>query len=76
MRHLACRTLRLLLSFAVAEGHIERNPARGLRIKGLHPREVYWQDNELNTFIKAAQRAGRPSLGLAAKLGRSRAARG
>jgi integrase len=68
MRHLAYRTLRLLLSFAVAEGHIERNPARGLRIKGLRAREVYWTTEQVEAFVKAAHESGRPSLALAAHL--------
>ena len=69
MRHLVYRTLRLLLSFAVAEGHLERNPARGLRIKGLRPREIYWTANQLETFNRAAvESCARPSLALAAHL--------
>jgi integrase len=68
MRHLAYRTLRLLLSFAVAEGHIERNPARGLRIRGLRPREIYWTTNQMEAFVKAAETGGRASLALAAHL--------
>jgi site-specific recombinase XerD len=68
MRHLAYRTLRLLLSFAVAEGHIERNPARGLRIRGLRAREIYWTTNQVEAFNKAAKAGGRASLALAAHL--------
>jgi Phage integrase family len=68
MRHLGYRTLRLLLSFAVAEGHIERNPARGLRIKGLRPREIYWTVDQVELFNRAAHRSGRPSLALAGHL--------
>jgi integrase len=69
MRHLAYRTLRLLLSFAISEGHIERNPARGLRIKGARPREVYWTTEQVEAFIKAAETSERPSLALAVRLG-------
>jgi hypothetical protein len=68
MRHLAYRTLRLLLSFAVAEGHIERNPARGLRIKGSRPRDAYFTDNQQKAFTDAAVGADRRSLALAARL--------
>ena len=68
MRHLAYRTLRLLLSFSVAEGHLERNPARGLRIKGLRPREIYWTSDQVETLVRAAQSMERPSLALAAQL--------
>jgi site-specific recombinase XerD len=68
MRHLAYRTLRLLLSFAVAEGHIERNPARGLRIKGASPREIYWTINQLAALHRTALANERPSLALAAHL--------
>jgi integrase len=68
MRHLAYRTLRLLLSFAVAEGHLQRNPARGLRIKGLRPRETYWRAEQLSTLVETAQANGHPSLALAAVL--------
>jgi integrase len=68
MRHLAYRTLRLLLSFAVAEGHIERNPARGLRIKSPRPRETYWTAEQVEAFNKTARARGRPSLALAAYL--------
>ena len=68
MRHLAYRTLRLLLSFAVAEGHLERNPARGLRIKGLRPREIYWTTDQVEALVRAAQSTGRSSLALAAQL--------
>jgi hypothetical protein len=68
MRHLAYRTLRLLLSFAAAEGHVERNPARGLRIKGLRPRETYWTAGQVEAFNKVAHASGRPSLALAAHL--------
>src|SRR5262249_33813693 len=69
MRHLAYRTLRLLLSFAVTEGHLARNPALGLRIKGPRPREVYFSDEQLKALISTAQTIGRPSIGLATKLG-------
>jgi hypothetical protein len=69
MRHLAYRTLRLLLSFAVAEGHLERNPARGLRIKGSRPRDVYWTAEQVESFIRAAEASERQSLGLAVCLG-------
>jgi hypothetical protein len=69
MRHLAYRTLRLLLSFAVAEGSLERNPAKGLRIKGSRPREVYWMPEQQKTFKDAARAAGRPSMALATDIG-------
>ena len=69
MRHLAYRTLRLLLSFAVAEGHLERNPAKGLRIKGSRPRDVYWTVEQVQAFIRAAEASERSSLALAAHLG-------
>ena len=69
MRHLAYRTLRLLLSFAVAEGHLERNPARGLRIRGSQPREIYWTAEQVEAFIRAAGTSERPSLALAVQLG-------
>jgi integrase len=68
MRHLAYRTLRLLLSFATAEGHIERNPARGLRIKAPRPREIYWTAPQVDAFLKAADGDGRTSLALAVHL--------
>ena len=68
MRHLAYRTLRLLLSFAVAEGHIERNPARGLRIKGAAPREIYWTVEQLTVLDQTAHDNQRPSLAVATHL--------
>jgi integrase len=69
MRHLAYRTLRFLLGFDVAEGHLERNPARGLRIRNTRSRDVYWMAEQVEHFIKAAEASGRPSLALAVQLG-------
>jgi integrase len=63
------RVLRILLGFAVDEGEIDRNPAEKMRIKGRPPRDQVWTPEQVEAFVAAACAMGRPSVGLAARLG-------
>jgi integrase len=63
------RVLRLLLAFAVDEGEIERNPAEKMRLKGSPPRDQVWTPEQIDALVRAADAAGRPSIGLAVLLG-------
>ncbi|TVR81582.1 MAG: hypothetical protein EA405_08140, partial [Rhodospirillales bacterium] len=63
------RVLRLLLRYAVDEGYILHNPAAKLRMVATPPRQMIWSDDQIATFIGAAEKAGRRSLALAVLLG-------
>jgi integrase len=63
------RVLRILLGFAVDEGELERNPAERMRIKGSPPRRQVWTSEQIDAFVAAAVTEGRPSIGLAVRLG-------
>ncbi len=64
----AIATLRRLLSFAVDEEWIERNPADRMRIKAPESRAVVWTDAQVAAFCDTARAMGRPSMALAALL--------
>ncbi len=60
---------RILMDLAVEEGWRTDNPAR-FRIEHPMPRARVWSDEEVGRFCAAAIAAGRPSMRLAALLGR------
>jgi Phage integrase family len=63
------RVLRILLGFAVDEGELERNPAERMRLRTNPPRDQVWKPEQIDTFVAAAEAKGRPSIGLAVRLG-------
>jgi integrase len=63
------RVLRLLLAFAEDEGEIERNPAERMRLKVSPPRNQVWMPEQTDEFVITAAARGRPSIGLAVRLG-------
>jgi integrase len=68
MQVLTYRVLRLLLAFAVEEGHATKNVATALRIKGTPARSTYWQPADVEAFVAKAREMGRDSLALAVLL--------
>jgi integrase len=62
-------TLRRLLSFALDEEWIDRNPALAMRLPTPASRTRVWSLEERDAFIAVAEATGRPSMGLAVMLG-------
>lgn len=60
--------LRRLLPYAADEEIIDKNPAAKMRISTPPSRVRLWTLEERDTFVAAAQTAGRPSMGLAVML--------
>ena len=63
------RVLRILLAFAVDEGELERNPAEKMRLKVSPPRHQLWMPEQIANFVATAETKGRPSIGLAVRMG-------
>lgn len=61
--------LRRLLSFAVDEEWIQRNPALAMRLPTPESRSRVWTPAERDAFCAAAVERGRPSMALAVMLG-------
>lgn len=59
------RVWRLLLSHAVDLGWRIDNPAKAMRLRAAAPRTQRWTEEQVLDFVKAADKAGYPSLGLA-----------
>ncbi|NIA71254.1 tyrosine-type recombinase/integrase [Pelagibius litoralis] len=70
-------SLRRILSYAVDKEEIETNPALKLKLKSPELRLRKWEPGEIEGFVTAADKAGRPSLALgveiAAVIGQRRA---
>lgn len=59
------RVWRLLMSHAVNLGWRTSNPAERMRLKAAVPRTQRWTEEQVLSFVAAAEKAGYPSLGLA-----------
>ncbi len=62
------RVLRLLFNFGIQHGLCERNPAAKFRQLRTPPRQRIWSRDEVERFLEACERLGRPSMALAVKL--------
>ena len=65
----AAAALRRLLSFGVDRDWISVNPALALRLRTPRGQDRVWTLAERDSFVAAAQAAGRPSMALAVMLG-------
>ncbi|GHU02037.1 hypothetical protein FACS1894186_5960 [Alphaproteobacteria bacterium] len=65
------RVMRMVYNWAIGEGliTIPQNPFAGLRVVGSPSRTVVWKRAQIEAFCRAAATMGRPSVGLALRLG-------
>lgn len=61
-------TLRRVLTHGVDIGEIPFNPASKLELVTPEPRDEIWTDSQVQQFIDAALKAGRPSMALAVRI--------
>lgn len=60
--------LQILLQFAYDAGYLEENPASEIKLERCKPRDQFWEDKQIEEFVKVAAENGRQSMGLAVLL--------
>jgi hypothetical protein len=60
---------RLVFNLAKDMGYITLNPFERLRVKSNPPRDLFWTEEDLSSFIQSALKIGRYSMALAVRLG-------
>ncbi len=61
--------IRLIYNYAMRLEHISSNPASSVKMVSPEPRRTIWTDDEVDLFVRTAERLGAPAIGTAVMLG-------